>query len=274
MTDYRIVSLTTDYGTADGFVAACHGVILVTAPRARILDITHQVPPGDIRRGATVLAQTVGHLPPGVHVAVVDPGVGTTRRPIAVEAGESILVGPDNGLLIPAADALGGARLAMALTNSELHRHPTSHTFHGRDIFAPVAAALLTGTTPGELGDPVRVTDLVRLPDPLVRNGPDGLHSEVLTVDRFGNLQLAATTDLLTERGERLWVNEFPAVRADMFAAAGMGELVVLTDSAGHIAVAVNGGSAAEQLRLAAGDTVTLADRTEPTDTGRSSGRG
>lgn len=258
MGGYEIISLTTDYGTADGFVAACKGIALSNAPHVRIIDITHEVSPGDIDRGAAVLAQTVPYLPPAVHVAVVDPGVGTTRHPIAIEAGDAILVGPDNGLLTAAATALGGAVRAMALTNSQLHRHPTSHTFHGRDIFTPVAAALAAGTPLDEVGDPVAVKNLVRLREPVVKAGETELASEVLTVDRFGNVQLAAGGELLDGYGETLLVNGRVAVLGDMFAAAEAGELVVLKDSAGRIAIAINGGSAAEELVLAPGATVHL----------------
>src|SRR5580704_13028542 len=117
VTVYNHLSFLTDYGLEDGFVAACHGVAARIAPATRIIDITHLVPPGDVRRGAAVLAQTVTSMPPAVHVAVVDPGVGTARRAIAVRAGDGILVGPDNGLLSWAIGALGGVRCAFALTN-------------------------------------------------------------------------------------------------------------------------------------------------------------
>ncbi|MCL9797978.1 SAM-dependent chlorinase/fluorinase, partial [Frankia sp. AgKG'84/4] len=125
----NVVSFTTDYGLADGFVAACHGVILRAAPDTRIIDVTHLVPPGDVRRAATVLAQTVGSLPRGVHLAVVDPGVGTSRRAVALRAAGGDLVGPDNGLLIDAAERLGGIRTAVSLPVPA----GVPATFHGRD---------------------------------------------------------------------------------------------------------------------------------------------
>ena len=140
------LSFLTHYGLDDGFVAACHGVAALIAPGIRIIDITHLVPPGDVRRGAAVFAQTLPYLPRGVHVAVVDPGVGTTRRGIAVQAGDGILVGPDNGVLSWAIDRVGGATSAYHLTNGDLWLHPLSQTFHGRDIFIPVAAHLAAGT--------------------------------------------------------------------------------------------------------------------------------
>ena len=135
MTRFRYLSFLTDYGLQDGFVAACHGVAARIAPDARIIDVTHLVPPGDVRRGAAVLAQTVPYLPPAVHVAVVDPGVGTARRGVAVAAGESVFIGPDNGVLSWAVTACGGAAAAVSLTNRALWLAGAAATFHGRDIF-------------------------------------------------------------------------------------------------------------------------------------------
>ncbi len=158
---------------------------------ARIIDITHLVQPGDVRRGAAVLAQTVGYLPPAVHVAVVDPGVGTTRRAIAVAAGGSILVGPDNGLLSWAIAALDGAKEAVQLTNGELWLHPVSATFHGRDIFMPVAAHLAAGLDLHEAGHQIGIDDLVALPAPTSRLHDGSAEGEVMSIDRFGNVQLS-----------------------------------------------------------------------------------
>ncbi|MGH8793448.1 MAG: SAM hydrolase/SAM-dependent halogenase family protein [Stackebrandtia sp.] len=261
MDNFQVLSFTTDYGLSDGFVAACHGVAATRAPRLRVIDVSHDVPPGDVRRGATIMAQTLPYLPRGVHVGVVDPGVGTSRRPVAVEAVDGVLVGPDNGLLLWAAAALGGARRAVALSNADLHRHPTSHTFHGRDVFTPAAAALASGTPFSDAGDPVAVADLTRLPEPAVEADEDGVRAEVLGVDRFGNVQLAADGAALDPLGEDLEVAGRAAVRGDMFAAAAPGELVVLVDSAGKVAVAVNNGSAAETLGLRAGDRVAISRR-------------
>ncbi|MBO0870042.1 MAG: SAM-dependent chlorinase/fluorinase, partial [Micromonosporaceae bacterium] len=140
MPGYGWVSFTTDYGLRDGFVAAMHGVLARQAPWVRVIDITHQVNPGDVAGGAAVLAQTVRHLPAAVHVAVVDPGVGTARRAIAVQTPGGVLVGPDNGLLPGAARELGGVTAVVHLTNPAWHAPAVSPTFHGRDIFAPVAA--------------------------------------------------------------------------------------------------------------------------------------
>ena len=145
MAAFHCLTFLTDYGLDDAFVAVCHGVAAQIAPDARVIDISHLVPPGDIRRGAAVLAQAVPYLPAAVHVAVIDPGVGTQRRAIAVEAGGSVFVGTDNGLLTWAIAAAGGARRAVELSNRGLWRDPVSATFHGRDIFMPAAAWLATG---------------------------------------------------------------------------------------------------------------------------------
>jgi S-adenosyl-L-methionine hydrolase (adenosine-forming) len=250
----RWVSFTTDYGTADGFVAAVKGVLAGIAPDARVIDVTHQVPPQDVRRGAAVLAQTVPWLPVAVHLAVVDPGVGTRRRGIAVVAGRGILVGPDNGLLLPAAEALGGVTAAYELADPAYQLPAVSATFHGRDVFAPVTAHLCLGLDPARLGPPAR--DLVRLPAPTVHSGPDGLRAEVLSVDGFGNVQLAAT-DLGGLAGPVL-VAGVPALVGRTFADVPEGELVVLADSAGYVAVAVNRGNAAARLRVRPGDIVEI----------------
>jgi S-adenosylmethionine hydrolase len=258
MARYEWISLTTDYGLSDGFVAACHGVIARIAPTARVVDVTHLVAPGDVPRGAAVLAQTVPHLPVGVHVAVVDPGVGTARRPVAVEADRGVLVGPDNGLLPDAADALGGIIRAVALTNPSWHADAVSRTFHGRDIFAPAAARIAMGADLADAGEPVDPSGLVRLPEPLVVIGDGVVESEVLTVDRFGNVQLAAPGTALDRLGDSLRVGGMRAVRGATFADAPAGGLVAYVDSAGRVALAINGGRAVVALSVSPGDVVTV----------------
>ncbi|BCJ57827.1 SAM hydrolase/SAM-dependent halogenase family protein [Micromonospora endophytica] len=249
-----VVSLTTDYGLGDGFVAACHGAIARIAPTVRVFDVTHLVPPGDIRRGATVLAQTVPHLPVGVHVAVVDPGVGTARRGVALATPQGFLVGPDNGLLLDAADALGGVRAAAELSNPEWLASRVSATFHGRDVFAPVAARLATGAPLAEAGPAVDPATLVRLPEPVVEVRPGGFTAEVLTVDHFGNVQLAAPADLLAPLPARVRVgppgerDPIEAVHGRTFGDAPVGALVAHADSADLVALSVNGGRAVDLL--------------------------
>ena len=255
----EVVSLTTDYGLADGFVAACHGAIARLAPTVRVIDVTHLVPPGDVRRGAAVLAQTVPHLPAGVHVAVVDPGVGTDRRGVALATPEGFLVGPDNGLLLDAAAALGGVTAAVELTNRGWLAPLVSATFHGRDVFAPGAARLGLGAPLAEAGPAVDPSTLVRLPDPVVEPWPDGFTAEVLTVDHFGNVQLAAPADLLAGLPDRVRVSPagnggaWEAVHGRTFGDAPVGALVAHADSAGRVALSVNGGRAADLLTAAPG---------------------
>jgi S-adenosyl-L-methionine hydrolase (adenosine-forming) len=258
------ITLTTDYGRADGFVAACHGVIARLAPSVRIIDVTHEVPPQDVRRGAVVLAQTVTFLPPAVHVAVVDPGVGTPRRGVAIEITEGMLVGPDNGLLLWAADALGGPRTAVSLDYSRYRLATSARTFDGRDVFAPAAAHLALGVPLTELGEAIDLPSLVRLQAPrrTVRFGT--IATEVLSIDHFGNVQLGARgVDLMTanlaEEVELLLGDSDRRVRLGAtFADVALGELVLYVDSAGYLAVSLNGGNAARLLNAKPGEPVTL----------------
>jgi S-adenosylmethionine hydrolase len=252
MSGYGWISFTTDYGLEDGFVAACHGVIARIAPRVRVIDVTHAVPPGDVARGAAVLADTVTALPASVHVAVVDPGVGTARRAVALRTADGLLVGPDNGLLPWAADALGGVTAAVELRMEKVR----SATFHGRDVFCPAAARLALGADLADEGPALQPATLVRLPDPAVRHGDGWVEAEVRTVDRFGNLQLAATDAPGLDGALR--VGAIAAVRGRTFADAPPGGLVVLIDSAGRLAVAADGASAAALLEVAPGDVVRI----------------
>ena len=266
MAPFDCLTFLTDYGLEDGFVAACHGVAFQIAPNTRIIDITHLVPPGDIRRGAAVLAQTVRHLPPAVHVAVVDPGVGTARRAIAVAAGGAVFVGPDNGLLSWAVAEAGGATAAVSLTNRALWRETVTATFHGRDIFMPAAAHLVAGVPLAQAGEGLDPASLVTLPRPESRVGGSTAEAEVITVDRFGNAQLSVTGAEAARAG---LVPGVPATLAwdghergvafgSTFGEVAAGELIGYEDSAGYVAIAVNGGSAARRLGLRAGTRVTL----------------
>ncbi|SNR67856.1 hypothetical protein SAMN06265360_11481 [Haloechinothrix alba] len=258
---YEWISFTTDYGLADAFVGTCHGVIARFAPEARVIDITHGIPAGAIRQGAHTLAQAVPYLPCGVHCAVVDPGVGTARRGIVLVAAQGLLVGPDNGLLLPASDALGGAEAAFELTSSAYRLPEVSATFHGRDIFAPAAAHLATGVAPERFGQEIPLGRLERIDEPVARLGDGMLRTEPLTVDGFGNVQLAATGAQLAELGLRAGEpvavtvrgSRHTALHGGTFADAPAGDLVLLRDSAGHAALAINGGSAAAQLGLGSG---------------------
>lgn len=259
MPAYDWITLTTDYGLSDVFVAQVHGTVGRLAPWVRVIDVTHEVHPGDVSGGAVALAQAVAHMPPAVHVAVVDPGVGTARRAVAVRARAGVLVGPDNGLLPAAAEALGGPLEAVWLTNTTWHAPAVSPTFHGRDVFAPVAARLAAGAPLAGAGEAIDPASLVRLPDPLVAAGDGYLEAEVLAVDHFGNLQLAASGSYLDALGGNLLVGGMRAVRRDTFADAPPGGLVVFVDSADRVAVAVNGGRAMVALSVTPGDILRIA---------------
>ena len=265
MPGYEWISLTTDYGTFDGFVAACHGSIARIAPTVRVIDVTHHVPPADVNRGASVLAQTAPHLPPSVHVAVVDPGVGTARRAIAVGTPNGVLVGPDNGVLIWAAEALGGIDAVHELTNKDWFLGDVSRTFHGRDLFTPAAARIALGAPLADAGPAVDPDTVLRLPDPEVTVGDGWLEAEVLTVDRFGNVQLAAGGSTLAGLGPDLTVNgSVRARRGSTFADVEAGDLLVFEDSAGRVAIAVNNGRAVVVLSVRPGDVVRITERGRP----------
>jgi S-adenosylmethionine hydrolase len=257
---YDWISLTTDYGMSDGFAAMLHGVLARHAPQVRVIDVTHDVHPGNIARGAAVLAQVAPHLPRAVHVAIVDPGVGTLRRAVAIRTPSGLLVGPDNGLLPPAAEALGGAEAAVELTNAAWHAGVVSTTFHGRDIFAPVAARLASGEVLAEAGDEIDPTSLVRLTPPVVRIADGFIEAEVLTVDRFGNVQLAvsAADGLATLGTDQVLVAGQHAVLRSAFGEVARGEMIVFGDSAGYLAIAINEGLAVVVLGVEPGDMVRL----------------
>jgi S-adenosylmethionine hydrolase len=260
------ISLTTDYGLDGGFVGACKGVMARIAPAVRTIDVAHGVPPQDVLRGATVLAQTIAYLPPAVHFVVVDPGVGTPRRGLALVTGGGALVGPDNGLLVPAAEVLGGIDAAYELTNPEYWLPAVSATFHGRDIFAPVAAHLALGVPADKLGQALDPASLVTLPTPETRLLSDRVDTEVVAVDRFGNVQLAASpadlasVDLHPQSRVRLRLGAVTAeaTLGSTFNDVPSGALLAYVDSAGLVAVAVNGGSASSRLGLSPGARVEL----------------
>lgn len=250
----RLITFTSDYGPADEFVGVCHAVIAAIAPRVRVIDFAHGV--RGIRAGAAALAQSAPYAPAGaVHLAVVDPGVGTDRKCVALATGSGArLVGPDNGLLIDAADALGGCTAAYELRTGKYRLQPVSATFHGRDVFAPAAAHLALGVEPSALGPEIDRATLVRLREARVRAARGRLEADVLRADWFGNLQLAATVIELEAAalGKRSRVRagrrSFEAVVGTSYADAPAGELVVLIDSGGHVCIAANGESAAERL--------------------------
>jgi S-adenosylmethionine hydrolase len=192
---------------------------------------------------------------------VVDPGVGSARRGVALRTPGGFLVGPDNGLLPAAAQALGGADAAVSLTNPDWHAAEVTSTFHGRDIFAPVAARLLAGRDFADAGEPIDVVSLVTLPALEARILPGQLRAQVRMIDRFGNLQLALPAPALAGLATHVTVNGRDATRADAFGHVPAGALLVFADSAGYVAVAVNGGRASATLAVAPGDTLVIEDR-------------
>ncbi|HEY3724949.1 MAG TPA: SAM-dependent chlorinase/fluorinase [Acidimicrobiia bacterium] len=262
----RFVSFLSDYGTVDEFAGVCRAVMLGLAPELTIVDVTHEVPAHDVKAGALALVRAVQYLPDGIVLAVVDPGVGTERRAIAVESESGYFLGPDNGLLAPAVAMVGGAVRAVSLTNDEYHLASPGPTFAGRDILAPAAGYLARGVSLGELGeeiDPVgMVPGLVSLPND--ENG--AIVGEVWWVDRFGNCQLnidpAELQRLGADVGGSLELRFGGQARmarwVRTYADAKPSELVVLVDSYGLVSVALDRRSAAEELGLRGGSALTV----------------
>ncbi|MDE3134834.1 MAG: SAM-dependent chlorinase/fluorinase [Acidobacteriota bacterium] len=265
-----VITLLTDYGTADEFVGVLHGVIARICPQAHVIDLSHGVPPQDVRAGAARLLQALPYTPVGVHVAIVDPTVGGDRRAVALRLAEGrILVGPDNGLLWPAAAAGGGVAQAREISASPWRLQPVSATFHGRDIFAPVAAHLAAGEPlegGGATFDPVT---LVRLEAPAASADAGTLIATAVAIDGFGNVQLGATADQLNAAiGDALQVEALqvdadsrvtlPAAYVRTFGDVGEGQLLVLSDSSRQLALALNRGNAAARLSLRPGDQVRI----------------
>jgi len=263
-TGHDTVSFLSDYGLADEFVGVVHSVIRAIAPAATVVDIAHLVPAHDVRAGSLTLVRAVQYLAPGVVLAVVDPGVGTDRRAVAVEAGptgEAVFVGPDNGLMAAAVAMVGGARRAVELTNPRFQLAAPSLTFAGRDVFAPVAAHLCAGVDLDDLGTAIDPVTLRPGLLPLPRPEGDRMLAEVLWVDRFGNVQLnvgpdeVAADDALTLR----YRDQSRTVRRrTTYAEIKAGEVGLVVDSYGLLSLAVDRLSAADELALAPGDAVSL----------------
>ncbi len=266
-----LITFLSDYGHADEFVGVCHGVIATICPQARVIDITHGIPRHDVRAGAVILRTALPYLPAGVHLAVVDPEVGAERRAVAIRAADDrLLVGPDNGLLWPAAQLAGGSIEAVEIGRSPFRLEPVSATFHGRDIFAPVAARLAAGAALSDAGEPLDSDRLVRLelPRPQVREG--ALVARVVYIDGFGNLELGAEHDELAGTGLKLGRpvavsladgTSHDAHYALTFADVPAGELLVYEDAHRLLAVAVSRGNAARRLGAAVDDELRIAPR-------------
>ena len=254
-----IVTLLTDYGRDDDFVGVCHGVIRSIHPDAQIVDITHGIRRYAVRQGALVLRNTLPYMPVGVHVAVVDPQVGTERRAVGMRTGDGrILIGPDNGLLSLAWRRCGGVHLAVDVTRSPHRLEPVSATFHGRDIFAPVAAQLAAGAELADAGDPLDPESLARVELPEPREETGAVVAHALVIDHFGNVVLNVDHDRLAGTGITLGgpveveaVGEtYVATYAQTFADVSPGELLVYQDAYRTLALAINRGDAAGTLGL------------------------
>jgi S-adenosylmethionine hydrolase len=285
MSGFDIITFTTDFGWAGGYVSVCEGIVARVRPEARVFHISHEVPVGDIDAGALTLARVTPSFPPAVHLALVDPGVGTDRRPLALTTARGdLLVGPDNGLLLPAAEALGGLSTAWCLdaslvrTKAGLAAAQVSSTFHGRDVFAPAAALLSGETGPPAIASPIDPAALVRLVPAFNEVTPEEAVSQVIEIDRFGNVGLALRfADLVPREGQEVGqearflveivgedVPEWTARVVRTFAELGSGELGVYRDSWDQVALAVKAASAAELLSLTRGMKVRLTVLSEP----------
>jgi len=260
----RPITFLSDYGLRDEFVGVVHSVIAHECRDARVIDLSHGVPRQSVLAGALMLVRALPFAPPGVHLAVVDPEVGARRRAIALRtaAEDRLLVGPDNGLLMPAAERFGGVLEAVEISHSPWRLEPVSATFHGRDLFAPVAARLAAGEALVDAGTPLEVGELVALELPRPRQEDGALVAHVMVVDGFGNVQLdAAPADLGGRPGRKIKVGDGHSARyLRTFADANPGELLLYEDAAGMLALAVNGGEASGELGgLEHGDEVRLA---------------
>jgi S-adenosyl-L-methionine hydrolase (adenosine-forming) len=262
------ITFLSDYGLDDEFVGVVHGVIARLAPDARIIDLTHGIRRHDVVAGALALRSALPFTPPGVHLAVVDPGVGGERCAVALRCAQDgrLLVGPDNGVLALAAETFGGVVEAAEVSRSPWRLEPVSATFHGRDVFAPVAARLAAGAPLAEAGEPLDPDDLAPLPLPAPRFEAGGVVAAVLAIDRFGNAILGASHEDLAATGLRLGRavtvaaggQASPAQFARTFAEVPPGALLLYEDAGRSLAVAVNRGSAAEDLGLAVGAEVRI----------------
>jgi S-adenosylmethionine hydrolase len=264
---FAYITFLTDFGAQDDFVGVCRGVMKGIAPDVEVIDITHGIAPQAVTQGALLLARAVPYMPAGVHLAVVDPGVGGDRRGIALRTADGrVYVGPDNGLLSLAAPAASVVAV-RELTNARYHLSSVSRTFHARDVFAPVSAHLATGVPFDELGDEVDPATLVRieLPEPAV--SAEGLGATILAVDRFGNLQLNLAREHIDTAGLRpgnrvelvLAVDSYYAVVAETFADASRGDLILYEDSYGAYSIAISGGDASKLTGARPGDELGIA---------------
>jgi S-adenosylmethionine hydrolase len=264
MARHSTISFLSDYGLDDEFVGVCKAVIRELAPHATVIDLTHNIAPHDVRAGGLALARSAQYLPTGVVLAVVDPGVGTDRRAVAVEVagGQGVFVGPDNGLLAPAVAMAGGAERVAVLTNPDYQLPAPGPTFAGRDVFAPAAAHLCNGVDLADLGELIDAVSLRPGLVPLTRIEDGAVVAEVLWVDRFGNAQLNVDPAEIELLGDVVAVQigstTRTARRAATYDEIPAGAIGLVIDSYGLVSVALARRSAADELGLGAGDGVTL----------------
>jgi S-adenosylmethionine hydrolase len=263
----RPICFLSDFGFADDFVGTCKGVMLNIAPGVAIVDLTHEVPGFEVEVGAEILQHATRYMPDeAIYVAVIDPGVGTERWALALRTENgAFLVGPDNGLLVPAAEALGGILEVVLLTNERYHVHPVSNTFHGRDVFAPAAAHLAAGVGLSELGEAVDPASLVGLSLPGVEEEgvSEGVTARIISIDRYGNARLSVLQEESgLKYGAALRIDagdgEMPVRYLETFGSAKAGELVLVPDSHWRLSLAINKGNAAHALGLKVGGKVRM----------------
>jgi S-adenosylmethionine hydrolase len=253
---FDTITFLSDYGTADEFVGVVRSVIRSIAPQVTVVDLTHEIPPYDVRAGSLTLGRAAQYLCPGVVLAVVDPGVGTPRRGVAIEVGggQSILVGPDNGLLASAVAMSGGATAAVELTNPAYQLPAPGPTFAGRDVFAPAAAHLCNGVPLDELGPPIDPVSLLPGLLPLTREEDGAVVAEVLWVDRYGNCQLNVDPDDVAHLGDQVqvrWGDDVrTAARTPTYEGIDAGQIGLVVDSYGMLSVCLGRRSAAAELRM------------------------
>jgi S-adenosylmethionine hydrolase len=262
-----VITFLTDFGLEDDFVGTCHGVIAQIAPDARVIDVTHGIGAQAVLTGGLVLRATTPYMPVGIHLAVVDPDVGGNRRAVAIATDDGrVFVGPDNGLLMLAADELG-ITAAHELSDERYRLKNVSKTFHARDIFAPAAAHLASGVAVHNLGPPIDPDTLVRIDVPEPAVGRAQVSTTVLVIDRFGNVATNARREHLEaldiDEGDRveirLSLDRYYALVAQTFADAPPGELIVFEDSYGFISIAMSRGDAARLTGVVSGDEVRIA---------------
>jgi S-adenosylmethionine hydrolase len=265
------VSLTSDWGVRDPSPAICRAVVLSVAPEALIVDVTHEVEKYNISHGALMLWCALPFLPIGAHMCVIDPGVGTARRPVALETSRGdYLIGPDNGVLLPGAERLGGVVRAHLIENAQYRLPVVSSTFHGRDLFAPAAAHLASGVPLEVIGPPIDPQELTKTDWPAPAVSADRLETSIIYRDTFGNLKLSALAGDVPEafpgiaHGERLSVrfgaSEKPTEMpwAATFGQVGKGDYLLYEDSYGRLCIAENQGDAARSLKVVEGTTVEI----------------